>query len=97
MLVQESLIPSIIPTLYFYFGGKDWKIPMIPSMIFSTISFVLSIFIPESPRYLYAKKNWKGFRKVIKTIAEINQTKMKHDYEIDEEVKNRISISNDAL
>ena len=45
------------------------------------------LFAPESPRYLYAKKDWKNLRKVIKTIAKVNGSNMSHSYAIDEEVK----------
>ena len=44
-------------------------------------------FVPESPRYLYAKKDWKNLRKVIRTIAKVNGSNMSHSYAIDEEVK----------
>ena len=45
------------------------------------------LFAPESPRYLYAKKDWKNLRKVIRTIAKVNGSNMNHSYAIDEEVK----------
>ena len=45
------------------------------------------LFAPESPRYLYAKKDWKNLRKVIRTIAKVNGSNMSHSYVIDEEVK----------
>ena len=44
-------------------------------------------FVPESPRYLYAKQDWKNLRKVIRTIAKVNGSNMSHGYVIDEEVK----------
>ena len=44
-------------------------------------------FVPESPRYLYAKQDWKNLRKVIRTFAKVNGSNMSHSYAIDEEVK----------
>ena len=56
-------------------------------MIFPAITFILLLFAPESPRYLYAKKDWKNLRKVIRIIAKVNGSNMSHSYAIDEEVK----------
>ena len=92
-LVLETWLPLVISSPYFYSGGKNWKIPIIPALIFPIISFIVSFFIPESPKYLYAKKDWNNLRKVIKTISKINGVDMNHDYEIEEEVKLKRRIS----
>ena len=68
--------------------GNNWKIPIIPSLVLPFITFFFSFLIPESPRYLYAKKDWKGLRKSLHTISRINGVKMNH-YLIDEEEKSR--------
>ena len=54
-LASGLVVPVVTWTLYFYFGGKNWKVAVFPSIIFSIISFILSCFIPESPSYLHAK------------------------------------------
>ena len=89
----DPFIPLAISSPYFFFGGKNWKIPLIPSLIIPIIAFVSSFFLPESPRYLYAKRDWKGLRKVIKTIARINGVNMDHDYLIDQELKETLKSS----
>ena len=96
-LAIDPIIPNLLSSIYFYSGGKNWKIPLMPAMIFPLISFMISFFIPESPRYLYAKKNWKELRKVIKTIARINGTKMNHDYAIEGEIKSQLRKSKTEL
>ena len=89
----DPFIPIVFSSLYFYFGGKNWKIPLMPAMIFPVISFVISFFIPESPRYLYAKKDWKGVRKVVKTMSRINGADMETHYFIDEEITYKLNKS----
>ena len=51
----EIIIPVTISSLYFYLGGKNYKIPLLPVLVLSIISIIISFLIPESPRYLYAK------------------------------------------
>jgi len=46
---------------------------------------VLTFIIPESPRYLYAKKKFNALRKTLQTFSQINGVEMGH-YKIDEEI-----------
>ena len=85
-LIMQSLIGLTLSPAYFFFGGKNWKIPLMPPLVFSVLAFVSSLFIPESPRYLYAKKDWIQLRKVIKAIAKFNGTKMNQYYFIGEDM-----------
>ena len=51
-----SVVSASIPiSLYFYLGGNNWKEIYIIMIITSPLAFLLSFFLPESPRYLYEK------------------------------------------
>ena len=67
-----TVIPHVNESLYFYFGGKSWKIDFAPSLVLTFLSIFLCFLIPESPRYLYSKKDWSGLQQNLNTIATFN-------------------------
>ena len=69
----NTLIWNIQLSLYFYFGGKDWRYAYGGSVIALIISIFLSCFIPESPKYLYAKKDWSNLHQILRKFASINR------------------------
>lgn len=86
--LANDVIFAIVPVaLYFYLGGMHWEHIFIPALIFPVISFGLSFFIPESPRYLYAKKMFPELRANLDRIAKVNGVQMPDNYLIDEEVR----------
>lgn len=86
-LSNDPVIALCTTSFYFLLGGKEWKTVFLPTLVFPIISLLWSFFIPESPRYLYAKKDFPALRKNLKTIAHWNGSSMDTDYNIDEEVK----------
>ena len=73
MFNLESALPLIVTALYFYLGGKNWKDLYIITLILPVISFTLSFFVPESPKYLFSKKKYAEFDKTMKHIAKFNR------------------------
>ena len=69
----DNAIPLIIAPLYFYLGGKNWKDLYILALVIPVISFILSLFLPESPRYLFSRKKYVEFDKTMKHIARFNK------------------------
>ena len=59
-------------SFYFMYGGKDWKIGYAPSAVALFISIFLTLLIPESPKYLYAKKDWSQLHQALSSIARVN-------------------------
>ena len=43
------------------------------TLVIPVISFILSLFLPESPRYLFSKKKYVEFDKTMKHIARFNK------------------------
>ena len=68
-----TFIPVMTSWVYYMLGGKHWRTIMIAPLIISPISWIISCFILESPRYLHAKNKKKEFKECIKTISRINQ------------------------
>lgn len=89
----DVLIPVTISSVYYFFGGIHWRVPLFPALIFPFIGLIFLWFLPESPRYLYARKKFTELREVILTYAKVNGSTMTHDYLIDEEVKQNQSSS----
>ena len=66
-------IPIMASWLYYMLGGKDWKVIMLIPLIMTPISVIISLFIPESPRYLHSIGKIKEFKENIKLICKINK------------------------
>lgn len=81
----DVLIPVLIVALYFYFGGIQWTTIFMPSLVFPFFSFGLSFLIPESPRYLNARKMFNELRANLKTISRVNGVDMGDSYLIEDE------------
>lgn len=55
VIASDNLIALVIVPIYFYFGGKHWKHVFSLTLILPLLSYAMTFFIPESPRYLYSK------------------------------------------
>jgi MFS family permease len=75
--LSNDVIVAVLPTaIYFYSGGKNWQTIFIPTLVLPFISFGLSFFLPESPRYLMAKKEFKALKDTFETYAKVNGVEM---------------------
>ena len=90
----KTAISMFIPSFYFLFGGKNWKVPYAFPLILSPIILILCLFIPESPRFYYEKRKYKELRNLIRKFAESNLIKMDPNYDIDKEVKENAESQN---
>lgn len=57
--IIDHYIAVILPSIYFRFIGKEYKVIFILAVIAAPISFVLSLLLPESPQYYYEKLRYE--------------------------------------
>ena len=48
--------------------------------IISAIGLLITYFTPESPRYLYSKKNWEKLRESFTFIQKVNKFDRKQEF-----------------
>ena len=92
---SDNFIAQVTTSLYFYFGGKNWRDIYFVTIILPIITFAMSFLLPESPRYLYSKNKYNELDDTMKYIARINGV----DYRIsskEEILKNLDSSHNDV-
>jgi hypothetical protein len=60
MIFTACAFMKMIVCCYFWLSlNKDWKFSAIISLVLSAISLLLTIsYLPESPRFLFAKKDY---------------------------------------
>ena len=68
------MVSHIHLSLYFYYGGKNWKYGFGVSAIALIISFFMTFCMPESPKYLYSKRDWSKLHQTMISISRINGT-----------------------
>lgn len=78
----DHYIGVIVPSLYFRLIGNDYKVVFMIAVFAAPLSFVLSMFLPESPRYYYEKRRLDEARAEFKSIAEFNNKPMPQNFEI---------------
>ena len=69
---SDNFIAQVTTSLYFYFGGKNWRDIYFVTIILPIITFAMSFLLPESPRYLYSKNKYNELDDTMKYIARIN-------------------------
>jgi len=74
-LITEAVVPTLIGSLYFYFGGKDWEKVFMLTLVIAPIGLIGSIWLPNSPQYLLDCKETKAAEAQIEAIASINRCK----------------------
>jgi len=77
----DHYISVIVPSVYFKFIGKDYKVVFMFAVIAAPLSFILTMFLPESPRYYYEKRDMSMLREEFKKIAVFNKTVIPERYE----------------
>ena len=70
----NTVVSHIHLSLYFYYGGKNWKYGFGVSAITIVLSFCMTFCMPESPKYLYSKRDWSKLHQTMISIARINGT-----------------------
>lgn len=84
MFLIESVAYLTI-CIYFMNFSKYWKPLQIPNFIFITLGLIFMTFMPESPRFLIAKKRFEEARFVFLWIGEVNGlTKEEAERRLDE-------------
>ena len=78
----DHYIGVLLPSIYFRFIGKDYKVIFAWAVFASPLSFILSMFLPESPRYFYEKRNFEQLRHEFETIARYNKKEIPVKYEL---------------
>lgn len=62
----------IMTALYFNYISKAWVYLATFFFCISMVSLVLSLFLPESPKYLVAKGDFKNAKMIYNEIARVN-------------------------
>ena len=63
---------TIFSVIYFYSISKDWVWFEVFGVGLNAVVVVLILFLPESPKFLYAQKRWSELRESLNLIARVN-------------------------
>lgn len=75
--ITEQPLINIYYTLVVLYISKDWKFTCWVVSFLVTASFVgILMFIPESPKWLYAKERYPELQKVLLDLAKNNKVKV---------------------
>lgn len=75
----------IFLSLYFRFVSKNWLWFQIFTLSLTTVAFIVILFAPESPKYLYSFKRYKESRRNLQYIARFNRVIYQKKYWFDTE------------
>ncbi|TNV80510.1 hypothetical protein FGO68_gene767 [Halteria grandinella] len=64
---------TIFACFFFYYISKQWQWFEIIGLVINLIVIVCVVFMPESPKYLYAQRRWDDMRKNLNVIAKLNK------------------------
>lgn len=65
--MMESVV-YLIDIIYFLYISKEWVWLQIPNVILCFFGVAWVMFLPETPRYLLAKKRWDDARDCFKKM-----------------------------
>jgi len=68
---------ALIGVFYFYVISKEWLYLQIFGCSLNLLVFIALFFVPQSPKFLIAKKRYDEARDILKVICEINQSDAK--------------------
>lgn len=91
-LAFDVLFAMVPVSLFFLLGGMNWRYIFIPALVFPVISFFLSFFIYESPRYLYARGLYPELRKTMSSMSALNGGSLGSEYKIDKQERHLRSV-----
>ena len=72
MNISEGMI-YIYLTLYFYYGGKNWEVPVKFSLFLTTLGLAMVSRMPESPKWLFNQKRYKECHSVLIEMLYLNK------------------------
>jgi MFS family permease len=75
----------IFLSLYFRFISKDWLWFQVFALSLTAAAFLVTLFAPESPKYLYSYKRYKEARKALQVVARFNRVDTTRKYWFDTE------------
>ena len=95
--IIDHYLAVILPSIYFRFIGKDYKVIFMIPVIAAPISFLLSLMLPESPQYYYEKRAIDKLKTEFQKISKFNGVNIPSRYEfvfengsvVDDENRNR--------
>jgi hypothetical protein len=71
-MITEAVIPTLIASIYFYSGGKEWDDVFMLTLVLAPLGLFLSFFLPQSPQYLFDNNRTKEAEIALEQIAEKN-------------------------
>jgi len=69
--MMESVV-YLLDIIYFLYISKEWVWLQIPNIILCLVGVTWVLLLPETPRYLLAKKRWNDARDCFKKMAKWN-------------------------
>ena len=66
-------------TVYFWAGAKNWIYFALIGQLFAIISALVSFYLPESPKFLFATKQYTSLNLIIHKMAKFNGINLKID------------------
>jgi len=81
-VLSENVIPVLIGSSYFFFGGKHWTSPFLISLVLPVLGFAMLFFIPNSPQYLVENGNLKEAEAELRKIANVNGHNLPYEFQI---------------
>jgi len=71
--MTESVV-YLLDITYFVYISKEWVWLQIPNIVLCCMGVMWILYLPETPKYLLAKKKWDDARLCYKKIAYLNGT-----------------------
>ena len=71
-LIVEPIL-TIIITMWYQYIDRHWLILQVISMIITLVTLIyLSVWVPESPKFTYALRDYKESRKALQYVGAQN-------------------------
>jgi energy-converting hydrogenase Eha subunit C len=66
----------VISGLYFWFISRDYLGILVAAILCNGITATMILFIPESPSFLHAIRDFEGARRSLRSVARVNKVKV---------------------
>jgi p-aminobenzoyl-glutamate transporter AbgT len=78
----------LVHVIYFWQIGNSWFNMALSGFIYCVISFIITLFVPESPRLLLANGKCDEFKAAMNTLARWNKKEINwNSVQLDERIK----------